>query len=241
MENTLNRNSRSTLNILLYHQVGDTPNSYTNLDCFCDVRAFYEQMEFLATSEYKVISLANALHLISGREYMDGNYVVLTFDDGCEGFYFNVLPILTRFGLASTIYPVARYLGEYALWKSAKNAAVKIISRSMLSELHALGVEIGAHSLDHPKLTQIDRRLALSQIQHSKDVLEQVVGTGVKSFSYPHGDYNSEIIEFVKQSGFTNAVTCISSDAYNARSFYEIPRKYVTFFDTLTTFRQKLN
>jgi hypothetical protein len=42
-------------------------------------------MEFLSKSnEYEVISLASAIDLISTSKCIDRNYVVLTFDDGCE-------------------------------------------------------------------------------------------------------------------------------------------------------------
>ena len=35
------------ISILLYHQVGDTVHTNTNLDCFCDTSNFINQMQAL--------------------------------------------------------------------------------------------------------------------------------------------------------------------------------------------------
>ena len=58
-------NSNSTnINILLYHQIGDAPDSKTNPNCFCSVKEFSNQMFFLKNSNYKVISLNEAMDMI---------------------------------------------------------------------------------------------------------------------------------------------------------------------------------
>lgn len=229
------------VNVLLYHQVGDSPSRYTNLDCFCDTKTFHEQMQFLAHSNYKVLSLSQVLDFITGKKPIDANYVVLTFDDGCERFYDKALPILRAFDLPSTVYPVAAYLGKFGSWGTNKNPDLKILSKDRLFEIQAMGVEVGAHGMDHLKLTQIDVKEAIIQVKESKDVLEQLLGVDISSFSYPHGDFNSQIIEIVRESGFCNAVTCISQAANEAKSIYEIPRKYVSYYDDLNAFKQKLN
>ena len=85
------------INILLYHQIGEIPTNSTNLDCFCSTAEFYRQMDFLKQSDYKVISLNMALDLAFKAKELKENYIVLTFDDGCEKFYDTTLPILDSF------------------------------------------------------------------------------------------------------------------------------------------------
>ncbi len=234
-------NSKSTnINILLYHQIGDTPKSETNLDCFCSSKEFYFQMNFLKNSDFKVISLKEALDVIFKRKIIDTNYVVLTFDDGCEKFYDITFPILDKFNFPSTIYPIAGFLGKHAIINGKKYSDLKILSKSMLNELSQLGVEIGAHTMNHVKLSQIDNSKAYDEVKKSKDTLEQVIGNEINSFSFPHGDYNNDIIEIVSQVGFNNALTCINGNANDAKSAFEIPRKYITSFDTLEKFKLKI-
>lgn len=240
MKNIFKTNPANKVSILLYHQIGDKPNTHTNLDCFCNTTEFHRQMEFLMNSDYEVISLTKALDLIFNKRIIDSKYVVLTFDDGCESFYDITFPILEKFNFPSTIYPVAGYFGKYASWSKINNPDLKILSKSMLVELNKLGVEIGAHTMDHVKLTHQKRRDAITQIKDSKETLEQLLGENICSFAYPHGNFNEEIIEITREAGFTNALTCVANYAEEAESVFEIPRKYITYFDNSDKFTQKL-
>ena len=230
----------SKVNVLLYHQIGDLPNTYTNLNCFCRTDEFYRQMEFLSTSNYKVITLTKAVDIIFNKKLIDDKFIVLTFDDGCEKFYDVTFPILEKFNFPSTVYPVVGFLGKYASWSAIYNPELKILSKRMLIELNKLGVEVGAHTMDHVKLTHIKRNDAINQVQNSKETLEQLLEQNIHSFAYPHGDFNKKIIEIVTEAGFSNALTCINDFAEEAKSVYEIPRKYITYFDNLDKFKQKL-
>jgi len=227
------------INILLYHQVGEILPNDINLDCFCTTSEFYRQMHFLKQSNYKVISLYEALAFNS--QEVDRNYIVLTFDDGCEKFYDTIFPILDSFNFTATIYPITGFLGKFFTQNGKHYPHLKILSEVMLQELSTLGVEIGAHTVNHHKLTRISKSDAEFQVNYSKDYLEQLLGKQIHSFSYPHGDYNDETISIVKESGFTNALTCKSGFAHDAPSFFEIPRKYITYFDNIDNFIHKLN
>jgi peptidoglycan/xylan/chitin deacetylase (PgdA/CDA1 family) len=235
----INLNSKN-VNILLYHQIGDIPNSETNLNCFCSTQEFYRQMDFLKNSEFTVISLKDAIDIIFKSNHIDRNYVVLTFDDGCEKFYDITFPVLDKFSFPSTIYPLAGYLGKQAIINGYEYSSLKILSKSMLFELNKIGVEIGAHTMNHVKLSQIDYAKAFDEVNSSMDTLEQVIGSKVNSFSFPHGDYTNDVIDIVSKVGFTNALTCINAYANIAKSIFEIPRKYITYFDTLDKFKSKL-
>jgi peptidoglycan/xylan/chitin deacetylase (PgdA/CDA1 family) len=197
-------------------------------------------MEFLSNSSYKVISLSQATELISRHDPLDADYVVLTFDDGCERFYDITFPILESFGFPSAIYPVANYLGNRATWGNVMSRELRILSKRQLIELARLQVEIGAHTMDHVKLTTVCKDDATAQVFESKKMLEQLIGREICSFAYPHGAYTQETIDIVKEAGFSNALTCVSRAAGAAESMYEIPRKYITYYDDLNAFKQKL-
>jgi peptidoglycan/xylan/chitin deacetylase (PgdA/CDA1 family) len=229
------------ISVLLYHQIGLTPSDESNLNCFCKATEFYNQMEFLSESnEYEVISLASAIELISSSKCIDRNYVVLTFDDGCESFYNIAYPIIKSFGFTVTIYPITGFLGQNAIINSKVYNHLKVMSEEMIKELGENGVDFGAHTLNHFKLTEISDYEAEYQIINSKYNLENILGKKIQSFSYPHGIYNEKIIEIVKHAGFKNAVSCNSTYLTNNSSLFEIPRKYITFYDDLDSFIQKI-
>lgn len=235
------RNISNKINILLYHQIGEMPTTTTNLDCFCSTTEFYRQMDFLKRLDYKVITLNKALDLSFNIKELKENYIVLTFDDGCEKFYNTTLPILDSFNYPATIYPITGFLGKIVTLKEKSYPHLKILSERMLIDLSKVGVEIGAHTVNHLKLTNVTKKEAEFQIKSSKEYLEQLLGKKIDSFSYPHGNYNTETIRIVKESGFTNALTCKSGYAQDAESIFEIPRKYITYFDNIDNFIQKIN
>jgi peptidoglycan/xylan/chitin deacetylase (PgdA/CDA1 family) len=231
--------SKGNAVILLYHQVGNNPVEQTNLDCYCDEEQFEEQMSFLSESTYKVISLDELVYRISSLEDMlDDNYVVLTFDDGCSQFSKKVLPILNKYNFPSTLYPVTGCLGKIASWPKVTNPDLRIITKVALKSVAKQGVNIGAHTANHIKLTSCNLDDAKEEIDNSKKMLENLLGTKIASFSYPHGDYNKELIALVKSLGFSNAVTCNAAPVEFNTNLFELPRKYITYFDTIESFKK---
>jgi peptidoglycan/xylan/chitin deacetylase (PgdA/CDA1 family) len=233
--------SEFKISVLLYHQIGISPTDETNLNCFCQTTEFYYQMEFLSKSnEFEVISLASAINLFSTAKSIDRNYVALTFDDGCESFYNLAYPIIKSFGFSATVYPITGFLGQNPRINSKIYHHLKLMSIKMIKELSENDISFGAHTVNHFKLTEVSDYEAECQISNSKIELENILGKQIQSFSYPHGKYNKRIIEIVKYVGFKNAVSCNSAYLTNNSSLFEIPRKYITFYDDLECFIQKI-
>ncbi len=234
--------SKYTINILLYHQIGISPSPETNLSCFCKTTEFYKQMEYLSKSkEFDVISLNSALNFIRSSKSIDRNYVVLTFDDGCESFYNIAFPILNSFGFNATVYPITGFLANNAIINSKVYNHLKLMSKEMIYELYTQGINFGAHTVHHFRLTELLNSDAEFQINQSKFHLENILGNQIDSFSFPHGKYNKQIIDLLKKNGFTNALTCNSNTLNYSSSVFELPRKYITYFDDLNSFIQKLS
>ncbi|MDP6562052.1 MAG: polysaccharide deacetylase family protein [Candidatus Peribacteraceae bacterium] len=74
---------------------------------------------------------------------------------------------------------------------------------ALLQEHH----EIGAHTLRHPKLTEISEVEAKTEIEESKAWVEQITGTSCSMFCYPYGFYNETIKQLVQDAGFNGART----------------------------------
>ena len=227
------------ITVLLYHQVGDLPNQNTNLDCYCSISNFQTQMQFLYDHNIKVISLRKATQMISENRKLNSSFAVLSFDDGCETFFHNVHPILKRFDYPAILYPVVGYIGTKATWRGLKNDEIRLITQKQLLEMRNNGYEIGSHSIDHPKLDHLEAEEVFHQIQSSKSHLESILDQRVDSFAYPHGRYNQRAIEALIECGYSNAVTCNSNYAELTTSLFEIPRKYVTYFETMQSFANK--
>ena len=82
----------------------------------------------------------------------------------------------------------------------------ELMSEHELKDWHNNGFEIGSHTLDHKNLKLIDEREKKVQIEESKKKFKSKYNIDIKSFSYPFGSYNENIVKIVK-SNFDYAVT----------------------------------
>jgi peptidoglycan/xylan/chitin deacetylase (PgdA/CDA1 family) len=86
--------------------------------------------------------------------------------------------------------------------------------------------EIGAHSVTHPMLAEMDAADQLHEIHGSKALLE-ALGYPVLGFSYPNGSYTPESLNIVKESGFAYACTSRQAIVRHGTDRYALPRIWV--------------
>ena len=63
--------------------------------------------------------------------------------------------------------------------------------------------EVAGHTLTHPRLTRISLEQAKHEIEMGKEELEDYIGKPITKFATPRGYYNPDIIELIKQAGYT--------------------------------------
>ena len=98
-----------------------------------------------------------------------------------------------------------------------------------IQSLHELGMEIGAHTVNHPILLNEPSESVKKELFGSKNYLEQLLGHRVTTFAYPNGrfdtDYDETTSALVKEAGFTCAVSTdtgvnsYSDDLYRLKRF----------------------
>jgi len=103
-----------------------------------------------------------------------------------------------------------------------------MMSSGQVRTLSAVGMGIGAHTVSHPILSQLDDGRARAEIAQSKERLEYIVGAPVRLFAYPNGkpkvDYRAEHVAMVKEFGFSAAVSTAWGVARVGCDIYQIPR-----------------
>ena len=80
---------------------------------------------------------------------------------------------------------------------------------AQVKEWLAAGHEIGAHTLTHPRLTQVPPARAREEIRASKRKLEDTFGLPIRHFCYPFGDHDDRVVELVREAGYATA--CLTS------------------------------
>lgn len=95
-------------------------------------------------------------------------------------------------------------------------------------KLHAAGMEIGAHTVNHPILASLGRDDARHEISTGKAVLEDLIDARVRLFAYPNGkpgrDYLGEHVNLVKELQFDAAVTTSWGAAGRGSDPWQLPR-----------------
>jgi peptidoglycan/xylan/chitin deacetylase (PgdA/CDA1 family) len=92
-------------------------------------------------------------------------------------------------------------------------------------------VQIGAHTLTHPSLSQLEENEAGDEIERSRRVLEEKLGVEVEYFAYPFGSRDNcgqREFRLVKELGFKTAVTTRWCNIFPAHKDHlvSLPRKH---------------
>jgi len=176
----------SQLNILVLHrivqdQVGE----------WADVKlSVFDELLSTAQNNHQSITRIDHWH-----ETGQGQ-IALSFDDGHVSDYEMVLPRLQAHHATATFFITPNFIGQagYLSWYQVK-------------QLHEAGMEIGSHSLSHPYSTTLSADQLLTEMQHSKDQIEQHIGADVKSFAYPYGDYSHQTHQVARSVGYRHICT----------------------------------
>lgn len=230
------------VSILMYHQVGVFAPMREHRSTYCDHRRFAAQMAYLNRLRYPVLSLDAAIAGLRGERALPPRAVVLTFDDGYENFYQYAWPVLARHGFPAMVYLLADRLGQPASWFADDGRATPpLMSAQRVRELRRAGVDFGSHGLSHRRLARIDRDDARREIADSRQRLEQVLGELVRHFCYPYGSYDDAVVAMAAEAGYVSATTCDRAAAYPGEHLLRLPRKAISFGDSLPGYAWKLH
>lgn len=198
--------------ILEYHKVNDVDkDEYT-----ITVEEFKKQLSYLREQGYTTISLMDFIRAKKYHEQLPPKPIILTFDDGYEDNYTNVMPILQSYGMKGTVFVVSNLVGRkgYLTWQQLKK---------MQNE----NIELGCHTANHIPLTKLSEKRMYEEIHLSKLLMEWKGLKTIYFFSYPSGKYNAEAEKLLKQDKYLGAVT--GQPGYNtfATDPYRLQRTYI--------------
>jgi peptidoglycan/xylan/chitin deacetylase (PgdA/CDA1 family) len=118
----------------------------------------------------------------------------------------------------------------------------RVLSSRELSELARDGlIEIGSHTVMHPRLSSLSAKLQEDEISRSRADLEEVLEREVASFAYPYGqssDYNASTISLLKKQGFRCAFSAENGKVHTRTDRFQLPRVQVSDVDGDTFDRQ---
>lgn len=103
-----------------------------------------------------------------------------------------------------------------------------MLRTEQVRQLHAAGMEIGAHTVTHPILANIGLATARAEMAEGREQLEDIVRAPVRLFAYPNGkpgrDYRTEHVGLARELGFVAAVSTARGVATRASDPLQLPR-----------------
>jgi peptidoglycan/xylan/chitin deacetylase (PgdA/CDA1 family) len=173
--------------------------------------AFASQMKWLARRGYTAITLDALLDHRAGRAELPRRPVVITFDDGYQDCVNNVVPILRQCGFTASFFLVAGEVGCWARWDLEDFGwDFPLFDWDAARSLAAEGFEIGAHTVTHPHLAEIDLESGRREICESRRIIEDRLDREVPHFAYPYGSFDQDVRSIVANAGFRSVCSVIS-------------------------------
>jgi peptidoglycan/xylan/chitin deacetylase (PgdA/CDA1 family) len=191
---------------------------------------FEEQMLYLKRRNLRGVCMRELYLAMKAGGDVRG-LVGLTFDDGYEDFLHTALPTLESHGFSATVFVVAGMLGKENSWehRGGPRPRLRLLGADGVREISERGMEVGSHTMTHPRLSGLDREVLVREIGDSRQILSEIVGTPVDSFCYPYGDLDEAAVQVVRETGY--AYACAAKKQVE-NTIYDWPRVYVGEKDT---------
>lgn len=202
-EETWKRLTRGTV-ILMYHAIGERgerPSRFVT-----PLSRFRRQLAWLRRRRYPVLALDDYARYRRQNRLPPAGSVVITFDDGYTDTAHLAASALRRHGMPSTVFIVAGAVGDVNRWDvGGELFGRRLLSWEEVRELVGAGMAVGAHSVSHPRLTDLDAEAVEREAAESRFRLEDATGSSVAHFAYPYGRTSPKVSDVVRRAGFESA------------------------------------
>jgi peptidoglycan/xylan/chitin deacetylase (PgdA/CDA1 family)/GT2 family glycosyltransferase len=195
------------LPILMYHSVGPLPAGF---DTFLNIPAgmFEKQLRWLARKGFTPIHLSDWIAYRRQGKPLPAKPIVLTFDDAYRDTAEFAFPLLRKYGFKGTLFVVTNHIGGTNKWDLPLGISEQpLMTAEEIRHWAANGVEIGSHSQSHPDMRNCTLEQVRDEMTRSRDCLQQLLGTPVRTFAYPYG-YFDERASAAASTIYDAALTC---------------------------------
>jgi peptidoglycan/xylan/chitin deacetylase (PgdA/CDA1 family) len=221
--------------MLMYHAV--SPGKIRpNWPWAVSMQQFRAQLDFLVAEGYATPTMGE---LAATPKKWTGRTAVITFDDGyvdnlaaCEE--------LQKRGMRASWFIVTGSIGQAPRWPADGRPEGRLLNVRELREMHASGMEIGSHTVNHVRLTEADDTCLAQELSDSKAALEDLLGSAVDSFAYPYGAWDTRCVTATRAAGYRAACTTRTGWALRDGNPFQLRRLTIFNTDTTSTLARKL-
>jgi peptidoglycan/xylan/chitin deacetylase (PgdA/CDA1 family) len=118
-------------------------------------------------------------------------------------------------------------LGRWAGCNLTARQSHRTMTREEVRNISDGLVVVGAHTVTHPTLPTHPYETQYYEIAESRRVCEELIGSPVRAFAYPFGDYDDATVSAVRQAGYALACTVNAGVVRPGTDPIRLPRIYV--------------
>lgn len=215
--------------VLMYHYV------YTNEDLPKQLNANYilntkleEQLQYLKEENYYFPSYQELSAYIKNEIDLPEKSIILTFDDGQNGFLKYGIPLLEKYKIPATSFIIASKNGE----KKVKQYASEYISfQSHSYDMHKAGGNIGHGGI----ISTLDQEEIKNDLLKSQEIVQNV-----EAFAYPYGDITEEGKKAIHQVNILCSFTTQYGKVNKGDDITELKRIRVLGDNSLESFKNSI-
>jgi peptidoglycan/xylan/chitin deacetylase (PgdA/CDA1 family) len=230
--------------ILAYHSISDNLFGYSHpyYQINTSPAVFAQQMKWLRNAGYHTLDLHDLPEALESRADLS-KYFVITFDDGYRDLLTEAWPVIHQCGFTATVFlatdriqPLPRRIegADYLMWQDVR-------------ELHAQGLSVGSHTVSHPDLRSLEPEEIDYELGYSKEMIEQMLGSPVRSFSYPFPfpeedrHFTRFLSDALQNHGFQVGVSTVLGRATLASNSLFLPRLPMNSWDDAALLAAKVH
>lgn len=236
-EALLEKRAAGRIPVLMYHKIVNDSYSSKHKTYITEER-FSDHIQMLENNGFTSITFKDVQDAALLNKQLPAKPVIITFDDGYKNTVKKALPILQRYGHRAVFYLLGSAEMKNNTW-DALDGESALLSNEEILDLQSAGMELGAHSVTHRKLSELPDQELHFEVLEGKKYLEKIIEKEIISFAYPYGNLCERTKEAVREHGFRFAVATDSGGMKLAEDPFQIFRVSIFPQDTATRVRKK--
>lgn len=148
-----------------------------------------------------------------------GRLLHVTFDDAYRSVL-DALPVLARLGVPATVFACSDFardgraldVPELAGEVRRSPGELATLTFAELTALAEEGVEVGSHTVSHPRLTRCGDAELRRELVESRERIEDALGRRCRYLAYPYGDEDGRVHAAARAAGYDAAFALPGDD-----------------------------
>lgn len=204
--------------VLMYHAVSD--NMWGIDELFVSPPSMEEQLAYLVENDYETIWFEDLAHI---EDYTKP--VILTFDDGYDDNYTDLLPLLQKYNVKATVFVIGNAAGT-----SHK------MTEEQIREMADSGlVSIQSHGYTHDDMDAMSEETLEYELSETKKVITRITGRIPYVLCYPTGKYSNLTLEVAKRH-YLFGIKMVGGQYNTSDDPFLVNRFYISRYTDIYTF-----